>query len=524
MSLWIRKSPEPKLLFRHTHRDCRTPFPGYPASVNVKTSRRHFLATASAWAAGSSLGFSRSADFRTVSILHTTDLHGHILPTTSYGGLADVGGFARCATRIRGWRKENPDSLLVDIGDLYQGTAASRLSGGRLFVDLLADFGYDAWTPGNHDFDWGPEEFAKNIAAAKIPVLAANLTGAPEKILPWRMAEIGGFRIALIGLITPGLPFWLMPETLGGILPTDPTTSLTRSIAAAKSAKADAIVVLGHFGHRKQDDFANPLRETLGGAPGVDVFIGGHTHVHIDSLGIGGVLYTQADYHGIRCGKVDLTFDVNSRKLIAKTAATEFMDARFELDPAVINLARPELAKADEQLARPLTTLKEPIPGKRRDSPLARLICESLSQALARNKTPADAVFHGTFGTPEIPAGPVTVADTWQILPYENTLVTATLLPAQLLEILAEDRKTGSDRSLWPYEIVWEKRTPVRILKDGSDLPADKPVTIAFNSYDSQSAGRTLMRLREILELPSSGRLHHPINTRDALIHTLLNR
>ena len=524
MSLWIRKSPEPKLLFRHTHRDCRTQFPGYHASVNVKTSRRHFLATASAWAAGSSLGFSRSADFRTVSILHTTDLHGHILPTTSYGGLADVGGFARCATRIRGWRKENPDSLLVDIGDLYQGTAASRLSGGRLFVDLLADFGYDAWTPGNHDFDWGPEEFAKNIAAAKILVLAANLTGAPEKILPWRMAEIGGFRIALIGLITPGLPFWLMPETLGGILPTDPTTSLTRSIAAARSAKADAIVVLGHFGHRKQDDLANPLRETLDRAPGVDVFIGGHTHVHIDSLGIGGVLYTQADYHGIRCGKVDLTFDTNSRKLIAKTAATEFMDARFELDPAVINLARPELAKADEQLARPLTTLKEPIPGKRRDSPLARLICESLSQALARNKTPADAVFHGTFGTPEIPAGPVTVADTWQILPYENTLVTATLLPAQLLEILAEDRKTGSDRSLWPYEIVWEKRTPVRILKDGSDLPADKPVTIAFNSYDSQSAGRTLMRLREILELPSSGRLHHPINTRDALIHTLLNR
>ena len=54
----------------------------------------------------------------------------------------------------------------------------------------------------------------------------------------------------------------------------------------------------------------------------MDVFIGGHTHVHIDSLGIGGVLYTQADYHGIRCGKVDLTFDVNSRKLIAKTAAT----------------------------------------------------------------------------------------------------------------------------------------------------------------------------------------------------------
>jgi 2',3'-cyclic-nucleotide 2'-phosphodiesterase (5'-nucleotidase family) len=492
--------------------------------LNVKTSRRHFLATTSAWAAGSSLGFSRSEDFRTISILHTTDLHGHILPTTSYGGLTDVGGFARCATRIRSWRKENPDSLLVDIGDLYQGTAASRLSGGRLFIDLLANFGYDAWTLGNHDLDWGSEQFEKNIAAAKTPILAANLSGAPEKILPWRMAEVGGFRIALIGLITPGLPFWLMPETLGGILPTDPTASLTHSIAAAKSAKADAIVVLGHFGHRKQDDFANPLRETLGRAPGVDVFIGGHTHVHIDSLDIGGVLYTQADYHGIRCGKVDLTFDTNSRKLIAKNAVTEFMDARYELDPGVLNLCRPDMKKADEQLAKVLTTLQEPILGKRRDSPLARLICQSLSEALARNNTPADAIFHGTFGTPEIPAGPVTVADTWKIIPYENSLVTATLLPTQLLEILAEDRKTGSDRSLWPLEVIWEKRTPIRIIKEGSDLPADQTLTIAFNSYDSQSAGRTLMRLREILDLPSSNRRHHPIQSRDALMEILLNK
>jgi 5'-nucleotidase / UDP-sugar diphosphatase len=492
--------------------------------MNRSISRRSFLATASAWAAGSSLGFSKSADHRTISILHTTDLHGHILPTATYGGLPDVGGFARCATQIRRWRKENPDSLLVDIGDLYQGTAASYQNGGRLFVDLLANFSYDAWILGNHDFDWGPEILAKNIAAAETPILTANLTGAPEKVIPWRMAEAGGFRIALIGLITPGLPYWLMPETLGGILPNDPAAALAKSITEAKSAKADAIVVLGHYGHRKEDDFANPLRETIKRAPGADVFIGGHTHVHIPSLEIEGTLFTQADYHGIRCGKVDLTFDVNSRKLIAKTAVTEFMDKRFELDPGVINLSQPDLKKADEQLARVLTTLKQPIPGKRRDSPLAHLLCESISQALARNSTPADAVFHGTFGTPEIAAGEFTVADAWKILPYENTLVTASLLPAQLLEILAEDRKTPSDRSLWPFEVVWEKRTPVRILKDGTDLPADKPLTIAFNSYDSQSGGRALMRLREILELPSSKRRPHNINTRDALIETLLNR
>lgn len=489
----------------------------------IPTSRRKFLATTSAWAAASSLGFGKSPDHKTVSIIHTTDLHGHILPTKTYSGVTDVGGFARCATQIRRWRKENPASILVDIGDLYQGTAASYQNEGRLFVDLLANLEYDAWTLGNHDFDWGPEVLESNIKAAKTPILTANLTGAPGKVIPWKMREIAGFRIALIGLVTPGLPCWLMPETLGGIAPTDPALALKKSIAEARSAKADAIVVLGHYGHLKEDDFANPIRHTLTEAPGADIFIAGHTHAHMPSLEIGNTLYTQASYYGIHCGKVDLTFDVNSRKLIAKTAVTEYMDKRIGLDPGVINLSQPELKTADEQLARVLTTLKEPIPGKKRDSPLARFLCKSFSEALRRNKTPVDAVFHGTFGTPEIPAGPVTVADAWEILPYENTLVTATVTPAQLLEIVAEDRKGYSDRTLWPYEVVWEKRTPVRILKDGADLPAGKPVTVAFNSYDSQSGGQRLMRLHEIVQLPSSNRKAIDINTRDALIETLLD-
>lgn len=493
------------------------------AGMNVTTSRRSFLASTSAWAAGCALGFGKSADHRTVSILHTTDLHGHILPTKTYSGMGNVGGFARCATQIRAWRKENPNSLLVDIGDLYQGTAASYQSEGKLFVDLLGNFEYDAWVLGNHDFDWGPAVLENNIRAAKIPILTANLTGAPEKVIPWKMAEAGGFKIALIGLITPGLPYWLMPETLGGILTQETVPALKKAIAQAKSAKADAIVVLGHFGHRKEDDFANPLRETIAQAPGADAFIAGHTHVHIPTLEIGETLFTQANYFGINCGKLDLTFDLNSRKLISKTAGTAYMDGKIEVDPGVINLSQPELKTAAGQLARKLTTLEEPIPGKRRDSPLARFLCETFSAALKRNGTPVDAVFHGTFGTPEIPAGEVTVAHAWEILPYENTFVTTTLTPAQLLEIIAEDRKTYSDRTLWPFEVVWEKRVPVRILRNASELDPAKRITVAFNSYDSQSGGQALMRLREIVNLPSSNRKPVDLNSRDALIEGLLN-
>ncbi len=490
--------------------------------MHVITSRRSFLASTSAWAAGCALGRAKSADHKTVSILHTTDLHGHILPTATYSGEGDVGGFARCATRIRAWKKENPDSLLVDIGDLYQGTAASYHNEGKLFVDLLGNFEYDAWVLGNHDFDWGPEILENNLRTSKTPILTANLTGAPEKVIPWKMAEAGGFKVALIGLITPGLPYWLTPETLGGILPQETVPALRKSIAQAKSAKADAIVVLGHFGHRKEDDFANPLRETLAQVPGVDVFIAGHTHVHIPSLEIGNTLFTQANYFGINCGKVDLTFDVNTRKLVSRTALTEYMDGRIELDPGVINISQPELKTAASQLARKLTTLETRIDGGGRGSELARFLCKTFFAALKKNGTPADAVFHGTFGTPEIPAGDVTVADAWNILPYENTFVTAKLTPAQILEILAEDRAGYSDRTLWPFEVVWEKRVPVRILSDGAELDPARQYTVAFNSYDSQSGGQSLMRLREIVFLPSSDRTPVNLNSRDALIEGLL--
>ena len=491
--------------------------------MNVITSRRSFLASTSAWAAGRALGYGQTPDHRTVSIFHTTDLHGHILPTRTYSGQDDVGGFARCATQIRAWRKANPASLLVDVGDLYQGTAASYNNEGKLFVDLLGKFEYDAWVLGNHDFDWGPEVLKTNIGSSKTAIITANLIGAPEKVIPWKMVEAGGFKIALVGLITPGLPFWLTPETLGGIKPSETGPALKKAIAQAKSEKADAIVVLGHFGLKDEDDFANPLRETIAAVEGADVFIAGHTHVHVPSLEIGSTLFTQANYFGINCGKIDLTFDLSSRKLISKSAETAYMDSKVEMDPAVIDLTQPELKKASEQLARKLTTLEAPIKGKGRNSPLARFLCETFSEALKRNGTPVDAIFHGTFGTPEIPAGEVTVADAWEILPYENIFVTAELTPAQLLEIIAEDRTTYSDRTLWPYEVVWEENVPVRILDGGSDLDPAKKIKVAFNSYDSQSGGQRLMRMREIVYLPSSERKSVDINTRNALIEGLLN-
>src|SRR5437764_12795849 len=121
-----------------------------------------------------------------ISILHTTDLHGHILPTADYNGDPDFGGLARCAAQIRRWRRENPNSILIDVGDVYQGTEVSLRSKGELMIDLFNLLGYDAWIIGNHEFDWGIEAFQQALQRSAMPVLAANtlLDGKPAGEFP----------------------------------------------------------------------------------------------------------------------------------------------------------------------------------------------------------------------------------------------------------------------------------------------------------------------------------------------------
>ncbi|WP_367874756.1 bifunctional UDP-sugar hydrolase/5'-nucleotidase [Luteolibacter sp. Populi] len=363
-------------------------------------SRRRFLAAGGAWL-GATLGVDAAAERRakTISIFHTTDLHGHIVPTANYDGVGDLGGMARCVTQIRRWKKEFPDSLLVDIGDVYQGTPVGLNTGGKVMIELFNKLGYDAWALGNHDFDWGRGTIEGVLEASKSGIVSGNLridgrrsgeaTGVWEKVKPWVIKEVGGFRVGLVGIITPGLPYWLSSATLGGVEVLDPVESLRRSIDEMKAEKADAIVVMGHLGFRFQgDDFANPLKKMFQEVEGVDVLLAGHTHQDQPSWMSGRVLCTQASYYGIHCGRVDLTFDKESRKLIDRRAFTVLMDSRFDLDPVVMEIAKPELAKADQQMKRKVCTFINEVPA----AAVATLFCEAFAAALLKSGTTVDGV------------------------------------------------------------------------------------------------------------------------------------
>lgn len=494
------------------------------------TSRRHFLLSSGAWFGASLLGRAKvPEDPLTLSLIHTTDLHGHILPTTSYGGKPDLGGFARCATQIRAWRRQYPDSLLFDIGDLYQGTPESLASRGALMLRLLNQTGYDAWVPGNHDFDWGSDVAASRFAESKPAIVCANLTekgSKPESIFPWTMKEAAGIKIGIVGLITPALSTWLAPETLGPFTASDPAPALRKSILEARSAGAQAIVVLAHMGWKKSDDHANPLRSLLEQAPGADVLLAGHTHQDQPSWMLGKTLCSQASYHGLHCGRLDLHFDPAHGKLLSASAETVSMDSSIALDPAVLATAKADIDSARTDLARAIARCTRAIPSKGSPNPLATLLCQAFAHSLAKAGHPVDGVLHGTFGSGGIEPGPITIADCWRLLPYENQIVTAAIHANDLLEIMRESRGSrGPARLLWPFTLhIDQQGTVTRFTFKGEPVPADATYTIAFNSYDSQSGGLSLPILHRTLQSPQAKRRFTAIDTRTALIDYLADR
>src|SRR6184192_3873192 len=476
-----------------------------------------------------------------ISILHTTDLHGHILPTSDYDGNRDRGGLARCAAQIRRWQRENPNSILIDVGDVYQGTDVSLRNKGALMIDLLNHLEYDAWVVGNHEFDWGMECFEHALQQSNMPVLAANMLmeGKPEfpdakhpfaKIQPFILKEIAGIKIAIVGITTPGMPFWLWPEFTRGLDFRHPVEPVRRAITRAKRGGANAIVLTGHMGLKTRtggDDFANTVMALTSEFPEVAVFIAGHTHQDVPSRLTNGVLFTQADHFGIHVGRVDLLFDRNSKKLLRRDAMCELMDNRFNPDQVVISRAGAQLSESKTTLAQVVGELAETLRGRSRPgvpSDVERLIGTAISEALVERNLPVDGVMHGAFDDrATLVAGPKTLNDIWNLIPYENYVVTAQLSPEDIRTVMEEVFTSHEKRNLLGFELKTQGRgDDCRIvsmtLADGRSLDRTKKYVIAFNSFDSRSGGHHFIKLRALLERAEANCVLHPVQTRDALI------
>lgn len=507
--------------------------------VAGELSRRKFIRNLTAGSLALAIGGARLSaaepDTVTVTLIHTADLHGHVLPRQFSSEPGGLGGMARVATQIRSWRLESPNSLLIDLGDLYQGAPAAFRSRGRYMIDCLNDLRYDAWVPGNHEFDWGVEVLEEAASASQAPLICANARLSPAlsrdlPIAPFVIRDVGGIRVAVIGVTTPGMPFWLHETVLGGFEATDPVQAVRAAMLEVRAQRADLLVLACHMGLRPgEDDFANRIHELARSFPRVSVILGAHTHrlvpVHLADT----VIYTQADFHGMHVGRVDIVMDRASRMPVQVLPRVARMDSRVMEDSAVLSLTAPYLEESSKELGRPMGSLSivlEPAIGAGRPSTSELLLATAIRRKLEAHGAAVDGVLHGAFNRSPMGPGELAISDAWTLVPFDNSIVTVGLTRAELIGVMQEVydfEERDRVRNLMGFQVRTSVRDGRRIVDEirlpgGAPLDPGRRYRIACNSYDAQSAGRVLLLLRALCMQPSARMIVHPFRTRDALI------
>jgi 5'-nucleotidase len=303
---------------------------------SAMSSRRRFLRETGLTAAALMLGQREGlADIgasspRKLTILHTNDVHSRLDPfPADAGSNAGRGGVAARAALIRRIRAEEEQVLLLDAGDIFQGTPYFNMFKGEPEIKAMSAMGYEAGVMGNHDFDAGITNFADQMAAhGKFPIVMCNydFTGTPmqDRSVPRLIIKKGGLRIGITGV---GIELdGLVPEQLcGGTKYLDPVSHANREAEYLKRQKqCDLVICLSHLGDQYKDNKVSDeilARETAN----IDLIIGGHTHrffdaprTYVNKSG-GKTVVNQVGWGGLRLGRLDYVFEESGRRGLDKS-------------------------------------------------------------------------------------------------------------------------------------------------------------------------------------------------------------
>ena len=297
--------------------------------------RREFIEKTSAAAAFVGLGMSLSSyksldvsglDTKHLTILHTNDVHSYIDPfPANHPKNPNMGGVARRAAMIEMIRKENPNALLLDAGDIFQGTPYFNYYGGELEFKLMSMMKYDAATMGNHDFDNGIDGFYSQLPHASFEFVSANYdfrnTVLDGKVKPYTILHKNGIKVGVFGLGI-GLDGLVDKKNYKETVYHDPVLVSQDIVRILKQEKkCDLVICLSHLGYKYKDEPDKICDLKLAGlTQDIDLIIGGHTHTFLDKPtviknAIGqDVLVNQVGCYGINLGRIDFYLDSTTNK------------------------------------------------------------------------------------------------------------------------------------------------------------------------------------------------------------------
>ncbi|EJL6823449.1 TPA: bifunctional metallophosphatase/5'-nucleotidase [Vibrio cholerae] len=271
-----------------------------------------------------------NGDIHNVTILGTSDLHGHFMPWDySADKLNLSGSLSQIATKVKTIRQEQPNVILVDAGDTIQGNFVETFKDEAIDPMMLGfnEMKYDVWVLGNHEFDFGLKVLNRSLTQFKGRSLAGNIQrpdGNP--FLPgYTIIERGGIKIGVIGMDTPMTQVFAEgTNRLEGMTFTNPTLEVQKIIKQI-DPQVDAIVLVAHMGLENENDITNTgVTDIANGNPELDAIVAGHMHTLIDKAVVNGVIITEPDKYGRALSRIDLQFEEQNGKftLINKDSLT----------------------------------------------------------------------------------------------------------------------------------------------------------------------------------------------------------
>jgi 2',3'-cyclic-nucleotide 2'-phosphodiesterase/3'-nucleotidase len=416
----------------------------------------------------STLGVRSAAKRAHVVILGTTDLHGNLFPVDYYTDKPDNRGLAKIATLVKQVRKDNANVMLIDSGDTIQGTPLEYYHNKKnnqpadpMMLSMNA-LNYDAMTVGNHEYNFGLQVLEKARSEAKFPWLSSNTydRGTDKThYLPYIVKEIGGVRIGVLGLTTPGIPNWENAPNYAGLEFREPLAEAQKWVPILRTKeRADVVVIAMHMGLEEdlrtgemspgQVTNENRAVAIARQVPGIDCIFMGHTHRDTPSVVINGVQLVQANYWGRHLARVDLYLenDGSGWHMFGRASRTVPVDNSVIPDEQLLTIGEPYNRETQGWLSRPIgESAIELTAGDARFRDTAIL---DLIQRVQLEAGKADVSMAAVFN-PEakIAQGAVTVRDIAGLYVYENTLVVLEVTGQQVKDALEH-----SARYFRPYE------------------------------------------------------------------------
>jgi len=464
-----------------------------------------------------------------ITIIHTTDLAGHILPIENAKGLRQ-GGLLAAASVIERIRSRAVNPILVDCGNLVIGSLESRVTDGAIVMEAINGLDYDAWVPGIHDWDWGVKGFNRFSKISRAPVLAANITvragrkNEKSRITPFIIKEIDGVRVAIVGLTAPTVPLWHRPDQLGDYLFLDSIKGLHKVLPLIRLEHPDLMILITNQGLLPFDDQGNQIREIMGLFREFDVVLGGQTGQIIQERLLDGRIYSQAGSKGHAVGRVDLLYDTVSRKITSQNAYVLEVSEREQPLTELGKHLEKQIKVAFVQDGKQIGSVDQRLLGWRKSAgqtALQRLLCKAIA-AHART----DVAFHAMMTKSPLYEGPVRYKDLWRIIPYDSQITVLSLTVDQLDTILEENARYMKKIYFMGvhglrYDLDVNARVGFRIsnirMMNGQSIHPKKRIRVAFDGLLLSSVGGRYPELRKISQEPVVGLTADKYTVREAV-------